>query len=96
MAGLKGGGTPTHRTYLGRIANRAKLPIDLERITNVLNKALDRAEEMLDDEDKAYRLKAIHSITQAASSLMRVLEVGEQEARLAAVEEALLAQEETS
>ena len=93
MSGLKA--TPTHRTYLGRIANRAKLPVDLERIANALNKALDRAEEMLDDDDKQLRLKATHALTQTSIALMRVLEVGEQEARLAAVEEALLAQEES-
>ncbi|WP_291426705.1 hypothetical protein [Deinococcus sp.] len=94
MSGLKA--TPTHRTYLGRIANRAKLPVDLNRIVNALNKALDTAEEMLDDEDKLLRLKATHALTQISIALMRTLEVGEQECRLAAVEEALLAQEEST
>lgn len=95
MTGLKGGGTPTHRTYLGRIANRAKLPVDMTRVTNALNKALDTAEALLDDEDKLLRLKAIHALSQTSATLMKVLEIGEQEARLAAVEEALLAAEDT-
>lgn len=95
MSGLKGRGSETQRNYLGRIANRAKhLPVDLTRITNALNKALSTAEELLDDPDKTLRLKAIHALGQTSTALMRVLEVGEQEARLAAVEEALLAQEE--
>lgn len=95
MSGVKGGGSETQRNYLGRIANRVKhLPVDLTRVTNALNKALDTAETLLDDEDKLVRLKAIHALGQTSTALLRVLEVGEQEARLAAVEEALLAREE--
>lgn len=87
--------TDTQRTYLGRIANRAKfLPVDLGRIAEALHKALAMAEDLLDDDDKAVKLKAAHALSQTSTALLRVLEVGEMEARLAEVEMAELARQE--
>ncbi|ACO45090.1 hypothetical protein DEDE109153_13120 [Deinococcus deserti] len=88
-------GTDTQRRYLGRIANRAQhLPVDLTRIANALMHALEVAEELLYDDDKVLRLKAAHSLSQTASAAMKVLEVGELEARLAEVEQVELARQE--
>lgn len=92
MTLTRGGGSVTRVAYLGRIQNRAHhLPVDLTRVANALNKALDTSEELLADEDKAIRLKAVHALGQTTTALLRVLEVGEMEARLAELEIAELA-----
>lgn len=81
--------------YLGRIRQRENaLPVELTRIAEALTRALESAEELLDDEDKNIRLRAAHALSQTASTMMRVLEVGELEARLAEVELAELARQE--
>ena len=94
----KGVGSPTRHAYLARIQNRANyLPVDLTRIARALHKALDMAEGLLDDSDKAIKLKAAHALGQTSTALLRVLEVGEMEARLAEVEMAeMLRQEQES
>ena len=92
MTLTKAGGSLTRNTYLGRIQNRSHyLPVDLTRVANALNKALDTSEELLADEDKTIRLKAVHALGQTTTALLRVLEVGEMEARLAELEIAELA-----
>lgn len=87
--------TATKREYLGRIANRANfLPVDLSRIAQALHRALEMAEGLLDDDDKGIKLKAAHALSQTSTALLRVLEVGELEARLAEVEMAELVRQE--
>ncbi|WP_155299111.1 hypothetical protein [Deinococcus kurensis] len=91
----KGAGSPTRHAYLARIQNRANyLPIDLSRIAAALHKALEMAEGLLDDDDKGIKLKAAHALSQTSAALLRVLEVGEMEARLAEVELAELARQD--
>ena len=98
MTASKGVGSPARHAYLARIQNRANyLPVDLTRIAKALHKALAMAEELLDDSDKTIKLKAAHALGQTSTALLRVLEVGEMEARLAEVEMAeLMRQEQTS
>ena len=52
----------------------------------VLWRALVRAGELLENEDPALSLKAVHAVSQCAGSYAKVLEVGELEARLLALE----------
>ncbi|UWX64282.1 hypothetical protein [Deinococcus rubellus] len=62
----------------------------MTRITNALNKALSTAEALLEDADKLIKLKAIHALSQTSAALLKVLEVGEMEARVADLEAAEL------
>lgn len=77
-----------------RKARRRETPGTLEDARCLLWRALDRAGEMLDalDEneqpDHALALKAVHAISQGASAYAKIVEVGELEARIHALEQA--------
>lgn len=58
----------------------------LEHARVLLWQALERAAELLNEDDPALSLKAVHAISQGASSFAKLVEVGEFEARLAALE----------
>ena len=58
----------------------------LKEVAGMLWEALEAARTLLSDEDTGTRLKAIHALSQTASSYARVYEVGELEARLEALE----------
>lgn len=74
-------------------ARRRGKPGTVEDARRLLWRALDRAGELLDVEDEegkpdhALALKAIHAISQGAAAYARIVEVGELEARIKALEE---------
>ena len=65
---------------------RREAPGTLEDARALLWKALQRAAELLSTEDPHLSLKAVHAVSQCAGSYAKVIEVGELEARLAALE----------
>jgi hypothetical protein len=67
-------------------ARRRGKPGTLEDARVLLWRALTRAGELLEEEDPAYALKAVHAISQGAAAYARIVEVGELEARIAALE----------
>ena len=67
---------------------KARQTGSLKDVTGMLWEALEAARELLSEEDVQVRLKAIHALSQTASSYARVYEVGELEARLEALEAA--------
>lgn len=72
-----------------RAAKRQKAKAgNLRDVTGLLWDALLTARDLLDDEDSGTRLKAVHALSQTASSYARVYEVGELEARIEALEQA--------
>ena len=67
-------------------ARRKGRPGSLEDARALLWRALERAGELLGEEDPAFALKAVHAISQGAMAYARIVEVGELEARIAALE----------
>ena len=60
----------------------------LEDVGRKVYAALERCEMLLEDMDPTIQLKAAHGVFQGASAYAKVLEVGELEARLQALEAA--------
>jgi len=60
----------------------------LEDVSRKVYAALERCEMLLEDMDPTIQLKAAHGVFQGASAYAKVLEVGELEARLQALEAA--------
>ena len=73
---------------MGKRKKRRSKPGTLEDARALLWRALTRAGELLEEEDPALSLKAIHAISQGASAYAKIVEVGELEARIAALEAA--------
>lgn len=69
-----------------RKARRRGKPGTLEDARALLWRALTRAGELLEEEDPAHVLKAVHAVSQGAAAYARIVEVGELEARIAALE----------
>lgn len=76
-----------HQARQARRVTRRK-PGSLEAARRLLWQALERAAELLGEEDPALSLKAVHAISQGTSAYAKIIEVGEFEARLAAIEAA--------
>ena len=76
---------PTEARQAKRQKRRGQ-PGTLEDARALLWKALQRAGTILENEDDALSLKAIHAVSQGAAAYARIIEVGELEARLAALE----------
>ena len=76
---------PTEARQAKRQKRRGQ-PGTLEDARALLWKAFQRAGVILDNEDDALSLKAIHAVSQGAAAYARIIEVGELEARLAALE----------
>lgn len=70
----------------GKKARRRGKPGTLEDARALLWRALTRAGELLEEEDPLLSLKAIHAVSQGAAAYARIVEVGELEARIAALE----------
>jgi hypothetical protein len=68
----------------------AKKSNDLARAASALRKALKTGAEALEDGDPAIRLKAVHAVSTAAGTLAKLAELSDLEARLQALEQALL------
>lgn len=69
-----------------RKARRREQPGTLEDARGLLWRALKRAGELLNSEDDALSLRAVHAISQGTAAYARIVEVGELEARIAALE----------
>lgn len=74
--------------FQARMARKQiRKPGDLPALTRVLWRAILEAQEIMDTaESEELRLRAVHAIGQTAATYARLLEVGEHEARLAALE----------
>ena len=83
-------------THAARLVKRRKhKPGNLTDLLRMFWQALLEAEAILEaaDEDQAeLKLKAVHAISQCGGQYARLLEIGEMEARLAAVEAQLRGQ----
>jgi len=84
----------TPNTFLARLARRNRRASgDLGAARKRLYRALEMAEACMMDAaaegDRAGVLKAVHATTQAAAAFARLVEVGELEARLNELEQAL-------
>jgi hypothetical protein len=67
---------------------RTRKPGNLAALTRVLWRAVLEAQEIMDHADgDEMKLRAIHAISQTSSSYAKLLEIGEFEARLNALEE---------
>jgi hypothetical protein len=87
-----GGGMANPSPYQGRIGRkRRRKPGDLAALTRVLWQALLEAEAILlaEDSEPEMRLRAANTLSQASLSYLRLIETGEYEARLRAIEEQL-------
>jgi len=67
---------------------KKRKPGDLKALAGKVWSALETAEEVLSSDDTAERLRACHALFQGATAYAKVLEVGELEARLEALEAA--------
>jgi hypothetical protein len=66
---------------------RARKPGDLAGLRRMLWQALIEAERvLLESDNDELSLKAVHAVSQAAGQYARLLEIGELEARVAALE----------
>jgi hypothetical protein len=76
--------------FKARLAKkRPRQPGDLRQLQRVLWRALLEAEEILANADEPeLTLRAVHAISQASGQYVKLLETGEFEARLAAIEDA--------
>lgn len=71
---------------IGKRRKRRGQPGTLDDARALLWRALTRAGELLEEDDPALSLKAIHAVSQGAAAYARIVEVGELEARLRALE----------
>ena len=78
---------PTQARQAKRRRRRGQ-PGTLEDARALLWRALTRAGDLLEEEDPLLSLKAIHAVSQGAAAYARIVEVGELEARIAALEAA--------
>ncbi|MVN85170.1 hypothetical protein GO986_00085 [Deinococcus sp. HMF7620] len=76
---------PTKARQAKRMKRRGK-PGTLEDARALLWRALTRAGELLEEDDPAHALRAVHAVSQGAAAYARIVEVGELEARIAALE----------
>ncbi len=76
---------PTQARQARRQKRRSQ-PGTLEDARALLWKALERAAAILENEDDTLSLKAIHAVSQGTAAYARIIEVGELEARLSALE----------
>lgn len=72
--------------YRAREERSAKKQRSLAPVLDLLERALQKADELLDSEDALLRLKAVHAVSQLSASYARVYEGAELEARLSLLE----------
>ena len=77
--------------YAARQARRrAHKPLNLADVLKVLTTAIREAERLLyEADDPELTLRCVHALSQAAGQYVKLLEVGEYEARLASIEATL-------
>jgi hypothetical protein len=64
----------------------AEQPGEIEDVRRVLWRCIGRVEKLTEGADNALVLRAAHALVQACGAYVKVLEVGEYEARLAEIE----------
>lgn len=76
------------KPHLARMARRARKAGSIADVRRKMWQAIICAEAVLfnDGSDAATLLRAVHAITQASTAYARIIETGELEARLAALE----------
>jgi hypothetical protein len=79
-----------HKPHIARQAKRAKhQPRSLQTLVATLWDALDEAAAIMQRaEGDEVKLRAVHAVSQVGGQIGRLLEIGELEARLSAVEQA--------
>lgn len=88
---------PENRPHVARRAKKARRAGTVEDVRLKLWNALLRAEDVLmDADDTATVLRAVHAMTQGAAAYARIVDAGELEARLAALEETMQQQAPTN
>lgn len=73
--------------YQARIARAEKRRADLGSMLDKLKAAADRAGELVNNEDPATAIRAIHALSQTATSFAKVYETAELAARVEALED---------
>lgn len=74
------------KARMGKKAKRRSQPGTVEAARALLWQALERAAELLQEDDPYLSLKAVHAVSQGASAYAKIVEVGELEARIEALE----------
>jgi hypothetical protein len=70
-----------------RLGKREKSkPPNIQSAAEVVWKALQTAQKILENEDSTMKLKACHAVFQGAQAFAKLYEVGELEARMVALE----------
>ena len=69
--------------------SRRHKPGSMDALRRELWAAVMAAGDLLDDDDPATRLRAVHAVSQSAAAYQRVYESSDLEARLEALEQAL-------
>ena len=73
--------------HAARLAKKRRRPGNLGALQRLLWRTLLTAEEILDDaEEPDMQLRAIHALSQASGQYAKLLEIGELESRIAALE----------
>jgi hypothetical protein len=84
----KGMKADSETALTARLGKKAKSkPGNLQDVLGIVWKALETVQAALEDTDVLIRLKASHAVFQGAQAYSKLYEVGELEARLAALEQ---------
>ena len=83
-----------HKTHVARLAKRrAHKPLQMADLLKILTSAIREAEAVLYraavDEDAELTLKAVHAVSQCCGQYSRLIEIGEFESSIAALEAAV-------
>ena len=80
---------PTNNPLPARMAKTERRRLALSAMLQRLAKGADVAEELLEHETPEIRLRAIHALTQCATTYAKVYEVGELEYRFELLEQSI-------
>ena len=81
---VKADGDTALKARLGK--KQKSKPGNIQEVLSLVWDALKTAHSLLNEEDSVMKLKAVHGVTQAAQGYAKLWEVGELEARVAALE----------
>jgi hypothetical protein len=78
---------PNPSPHKARMATKKKhKPLNIQDVLMIVQEALETARDLLSEKDPTMQLKACHGVFQGAQAYGKLYEVGEIEARLAALE----------
>jgi hypothetical protein len=80
-----------HKPHLARLQKkRASRPLTMPELLRILTTAISQAEALLlsAGDDRDFELRCIHGLSQVCGQYAKLLEIGELEARLSALEAA--------